>query len=479
MKRFHHYIILLASTSFLLSSCSVGKKYMRQDLAMPENFKNSDVVLTSDTLQLSWHKFVKDPLLTSLIEKALTKNTDVHVALLNMRQLELAYKQSRKGLLPTADLSVGANRTWLSSNSLNGSLSDQFIGKPYMDDYSATLRLSWEADIWGKAKMQKEEAMANFFGQKENLSALKTRVIVQVIQSYYNLIALDEQLKIAQKNVQLSDSTLDMIRLQYNSSLVSSLAVEQAEAQKKTAELLIPLAHQNRAVEENALSILCGGFPENIERTASLDDTIVGEGLAIAVPAELLSRRPDVRAAEYALVAATSRMGLAKAAMYPTISLTPSIGTNSIQFNKWFDLPGSIVKTIAGNITQPIFQKGALKTNYEISVIEREKIALQFKQSVMVAVSEVSDALAKIKHTEQRLQLIHAKSNALAKATADAALLYKSGMANYLEVITAQNNALQNDLERITVKREKLNAAIDLYRALGGGTDTLPSQNTP
>ncbi|MCS4163249.1 efflux transporter outer membrane subunit [Sphingobacterium sp. BIGb0116] len=478
MKKFHHYITIFASTTLLLSACSVGKKHTRQEIVIPENFKNSAVVLTSDTLQLSWRKFVQDPLLTSLIEKALSNNTDVNVALLNMQQLELAYKQSKKGLLPTADLSIGANRTWLSSNSLNGSLSDQFIGTPYMDDYSATLRLSWEADIWGKVKMQKEESLANFFGQKENLSALKTRVIVQVIQSYYNLIALDEQLKIAQRNVQLSDSTLNMIRLQYNSSLVSSLAVEQAEAQKKTAELLIPLAHQNMAVEENALSILCGGFPEDIQRTASLDDTIVGDGLATGVPAELLSRRPDVRAAEYAVVAATSRMGLAKAAMYPSISLTPSIGTNSIQFNKWFDLPGSIVKTIAGNIAQPIFQKGALKTNYEISVIEREKIALQFKQSVMVAVSEVSDALAKIKHTEQRLQLIHAKSNALAKATADAALLYKSGMANYLEVITAQNNALQNDLERITVKREKLNAAIDLYRALGGGTDALPP-NTP
>ena len=471
MKKFHHYITTFAASALLLSSCSVGEKYTRQEMVLPENFKNSAVVLTSDTLQLSWSKFVKDPLLTSLIEKALSNNTDVNVALLNMQQLELAYKQSKKGLLPTADLSIGANRTWLSSNSLNGSLSDQFIGTPYMDDYGAMLRISWEADIWGKARLQKEESMANFFGQKENLSALRTRIIVQVIQSYYNLIALDEQLKIAQKNVQLSDSTLRMIRLQYNSSVVSSLAVEQAEAQKKTAELLIPLAYQNMEVEENALSILCGSFPAHMRGTASLDDTIVGDGLATGVPAELLSRRPDVRAAEYAVAAATSRMGLAKAAMYPSLSLTPSIGTNSIQFNKWFDLPGSIVKTIAGNIAQPIFQKGALKTNYEISVIEREKIALQFKQAVMVAVSEVSDALAKIKHTEQRLQLIHAKSNALGKATADATLLYKSGMANYLEVINAQNNALQNDLEWITVKREMLNATIDLYRALGGGTD--------
>src|SRR5690606_9738677 len=160
----------------------------------------------------------------------------------------------------------------------------------------------------GKASMQKEEALANFFGQKENFSALKTRIIVQVIQSYYNLIALDEQLKIAQKNVQLSDSTLSMIRLQYNSALVSSLAVEQAEAQKKTAELLIPLAAQNIAIEENALSILCGDFPDKIQRSAVLDAAVIHQTFAAGVPAELLSRRPDVKAAEYAVVAANSRI---------------------------------------------------------------------------------------------------------------------------------------------------------------------------
>ncbi len=471
MKRFHPYIII-ASTTILLASCSLGKKYARQELELPSEFRNNEVLLTADTLALSWHSFVKDPDLTALIERALLKNADVSVALLNMKQLELAYKQSKKGLLPTLDFNLGANRTWLSTNSLNGSLSDQFIGTSYMDDYSATLRLSWEADIWGKASMQKEEALANFFGQKENFSALKTRIIVQVIQSYYNLIALDEQLKIAQKNVQLSDSTLSMIRLQYNSALVSSLAVEQAEAQKKTAELLIPLAAQNIAIEENALSILCGDFPDKIQRSAVLDAAVIHQTFAAGVPAELLSRRPDVKAAEYAVVAANSRIGLAKAAMYPSISLTPSIGTNSFQFKSWFDLPGSIVKTLAGNITQPIFQKGALKTNYDVSVIERDKLATQFKQTVLLAVSEVSDALAKIKHTEERLQLLEAKSSSLAKATADAGLLYKNGMANYLEVITAQNNALQNDLEHITVKRDKINALTELYRALGGGNDS-------
>lgn len=438
---------------------------------MPESFRGVVPALTSDTIILPWTDFVKDPLLVQLVRKALQKNNDISIALLNMQQLERSYKQAKRGLLPTLDADVSASRTWLSKNSLNGSLSDQFLGTPYMDDYNASLRLSWEVDIWGKARLQKEAALAAFFSQKDNMNALKTRIIVQVIQAYYNLLTLDEQKKVAERNVALSDSTLMMIRLQYNSAQVSSLAVLQAEAQKKTAELLVPAALQGIAVEENALSILCGDFPAAIERAAGLDALLTEEILPAGVPAALLSRRPDVRAAEYSVVVANSRTGLAKIAMYPSFSLSPSVGANSFKFSTWFDLPGSLIKTIAGNLTQPIFQKRALKTSYEIAKLEQEKAAVQFRQTVMMAVGEVSDALVKVKYATERLQLVEAKTTSLSKATADALLLYKSGMANYLEVITAQNNALQNELEQISIKREKLNALTDLYRSLGGGAD--------
>jgi outer membrane protein TolC len=144
--------------------------------------------------------FFKEPQLVGLIEKALAKNNDVSVAVLTIRQLDLNYQQAKLGLYPNLDFSLGANRTWLSKNSLNGSLSEQFLGTAYMDDYSATVRLSWEADIWGKAKNHKESALAEYFMQKENLSALKTRLIAQVAQAYFNLLTLDEQLAVAQKN---------------------------------------------------------------------------------------------------------------------------------------------------------------------------------------------------------------------------------------------------------------------------------------
>ena len=457
-------------TGAIMTSCVVGKKYSRTELNAPEKFRE-EVAVTGDTVLLPWKNYYKDPLLVALIEKALVKNNEVIIAMKSMEQLDLSYKQAKLSLLPTLDFDAGASRSYQSKNSLNGSLSAQFIGKDYMDDYSANLRLSWEVDIWGKAAMQKRDAKAAYFAQKENLSALKTRIIVQVAQSYYNLLGLDEQLKIAEKNIELSTNTLNMMQLQYESGSISSLAVNQTEAQKKTAELLVPLAKANIAVQENALQILCGEYPDKIERAGNIDAAEVSVLFPAGIPASLLSRRPDVKASEYAVMSANAKTGLAKATMYPTLSLNPSIGVNSFEFENWFNFPGSVTKTIAANLAQPIFRKKALRTAYEVAVIEQEKAVVQFKQSFITAVGEVNDAMSRLKYADERMILAKDKAGSLDKATSDASLLYKSGMANYLEVIAAQNSSLQNELDLVTIKLEKLNAAINLYRALGGGVE--------
>ena len=461
---------MVVFSGMILTSCVVGKKYSRTELNAPEKYRE-ELTVTGDTILHSWKTYYKDPLLVDLIEKALVKNNEVLIAVKSMEQLDLSYKQAKLSLLPTLDFDAAATRSYLSKNSLNGSLSAQFTSKDYMDDYSANLRMSWEVDIWGKAAMQKRDAKAAYFAQKENLSALKTRIIVQVAQSYYNLLGLDEQLKIAQKNIELSDSTLQMMKLQYNSGSISSLAVNQTEAQKKTAELLVPLAKANIAVQENALQILCGEYPNTITRSGNLNVDEFAFEMPAGIPASLLSRRPDVKASEYAVMSATAKTGLAKATMYPTLSLSPSIGINSFEFDTWFNFPGSVTKNIAANLAQPIFQKKALRTAYEVAVLEQEKAVVQFKQSFITAVGEVSDAMSQLKYADERIKLSEEKASSLEKATSDASLLYKSGMANYLEVITAQNSALQNDLDVVAIKLEKLNAAINLYRALGGGVE--------
>ncbi|KFF28182.1 efflux transporter outer membrane subunit [Chryseobacterium vrystaatense] len=471
MKLFNIKNILVSgAVATLMVSCTVGKPYTRTDMEAPAAYRES-VQVTGDTIILPWKTFFKDPKLKELIEKALTRNNEVAVAIKNIEQLDLAYKQAKNALLPTLDFSAGANRSWASKNSLNGSLNEQFTGNKYIDDFSASLRLSWEVDIWGKSKMQKESAAAGYFEQKENLNAVKSRIVVQVAQAYYNLISLDEQLKIAEENIELSNSTLSMMNLQFKAGQINSLAVQQSEAQKKTAELLIPLAKQNISVQENALSILCGEYPGRIERTGTLQQMIPENKLSEGLPAQLLSRRPDLKAAEFNVISLNSKTGLAKAAMYPSISLSPQIGLNSNQFNSWFDLPGSITKTLAANLAAPIFQKKELKTAYETAVIEQEKAVMNFKQSLMTAVGEVSDAMVKSKGSSERLELLEQRTAILDKGINDALKLYKSGMATYLEVITAQNNKLQNDLEAVNVTLEKLNAEVELYRALGGGVN--------
>jgi len=452
-----------------LSSCVVGKKYSKPQLGIPDEYRMQST-LTGDTTLLEWKAFFKDPLLTGLIDSALLRNNDVNTAILTMEQLDLSFKQAKLSILPSLNFLTSANRNYLSKSSLNGSLAGQVTGTTYLDDYSSSLSLSWEADIWGKAAMRKAGAQAEYMGQRENIRAIKTRIIAQVAQAYYNLISLDEQLEIANKNVLLSDSTLNILNLQFSSGQVNSLAVEQVRAQKNTAELLVPLMKQNMEIQENALSILCGKYPDAIKRAGHLQ--VPAENpFSAGIPAKLLSRRPDVKVAEFAVMSANAKTGLAKAAMYPSINITAQSGANSFKASSWFNIPASLFHTLGANLTQPIFQQKELSTNYKVAQLEQEKSVVQFRQVVLTAVGEVSDALSQSKHANERMEIVSRRTASLNKAGNDALLLYKSGMATYLEVITAQNNSLQNDLEAISIRRDKFNAITDLYRSLGGGLE--------
>lgn len=450
-----------------LSSCVVGKKYEKPVVGIPEQYR-SPVTLTGDTTLLDWKVFFKDPLLVNLIDSALQRNHEIGTATLTLEQLDLSLKQAKLSLLPTLNLVSSATRNYLSKNSLNGSLAGQVTGGSFLDDYSASLSLSWEADIWGKAAMRQGGAKAEYLGQIENIRAVKTRIIAQIAQAYYNLIGLDEQLKIADQNVSLSDSTLAMVNLQFSVGQINSLAVEQIKAQKNTAELLVPLTRENIQIQENSLSILCGRYPDSVQRAGQLQ-LPASDSFAAGVPTQLLSRRPDVKAAEFALMSAYAKTGLAKAAMYPSFSITAQSGANSFKASSWFNLPASLFHNLGTNLTQPIFQRKELSTNYKVTQLEQEKSVIQYKQTILNAVAEVSNALSQSAHTDERLAIISRKTASLNKASTDALMLYKSGMATYLEVITAQNNSLQNDLEAVTIKRDKLTALTDLYRALGGG----------
>ena len=466
-KRIHISLTLLAILA--LSACKLSKDISKPDAALPANFRNSNTEDTANIANIKWQDFFTQSSLQKLISTAITNNFDMQTALKNIEAANLVLAQTKYAYLPDARLQIGANINRPSDNSLNGISLSQFLGQSYIEDYSTSIGLSWEADIWGKIKNQKAAALAAYLQTNEAKKAIQTNLVSSISQGYYNLLMLDQQLQIAKKNVLLSDSTLRIAQLQLKAGEVTQLAVEQVEAQKLVAAQLVPQFEQAILLQENALSILTGVLPDKIERNENLTAITIPATTATGIPADVLAKRPDIKTQELALQIANANVGITKAAMYPSLTITANAGINAFKASNWFNIPASLFGAASGGITQPLFQRKQLRTQYEVAKVNREKVVIQFRQSVLNAVGEVSDALAKVEKLKEQQRIIDQRQNTLANAIKNADLLFKNGMANYLEVITAQSNVLQNELQAATIKRSQLAANVELYKALGGG----------
>jgi len=460
---------LLALMLLQLGACKVTKDISATNLPVPETYRNATSADTSNIATIQWKDFFTDTNLQKIIDTAVIKNYDMQVTLKNIEAAQLIVKQSKLGYWPDARLQAGATISRPSDNSLNGLSLSQFLGKSYVEDYSISASLSWEADIWGKIKNQKAKALAEYLQTTEARKMIQTNLVANIAKGYYNLLMLDAQVAIANKNLLLNDSTLRIIKLQYQAGQVTALAVQQAEAQRLVAAQLIPSLQQSIAIQENALSVLTGLAPAAIARQQTTDHVIFPGDLSTGIPAALLGNRPDVRSYELALNIANAKTGITKANMYPKLGITASGGINSFKLSNWFNIPASLFAVAAGSVAQPLFERKQLKTQYEIAKIERERTVIQFRQSVLTAVGEVSDALVKTEKIKEQQTVAGSRVQTLQQAVSNADLLFRNGMANYLEVITAQSNVLQGELELALLQRESINAVIELYKALGGG----------
>ncbi|MDN3548120.1 TolC family protein [Mucilaginibacter aquaedulcis] len=471
MKRYINPYSVLILLAVFISACKVSKDVATPKPELPVAFRNSATTADSSSIaDVQWKNFFTDATLQKLIDSAIARNYDMQIAIKNIEASQLLFKQVKWNYVPELNLNVTANTNRPSDNSVTGlSLTQYNIGTKHIEDYNANLGLTWEADIWGKIRNQSRSALAQYLQTNEAKKAIQTNLVAGVSQGYYNLLMLDAQLEIAQKNVKLNDSTLRIIRLQFDAGQVTQLAVQQAEAQQLSAAQLVPGFERDIAIQENAIKILTGALPDKVERTARLDEVTIPENLSAGVPSAIVSRRPDVKTAELALNVANANVGIAQANMYPSLTITANGGLNTFRASNWFTVPASLFGTVAGAITQPLLQHRQLKTQYKVALVDREKTVLQFRQSVLNAVGEVSDALVRIEKLKTQQTIIANRVSTLEKATNNANLLFSNGQATYLEVITAQSNVLQSELDLATVKNARLNAMSDLYRSLGGG----------
>ncbi|WP_292010598.1 efflux transporter outer membrane subunit [Chryseobacterium sp.] len=461
------YIALVSGT---LASCTV-QKYEQPKLEMPEAFRNDDISAVDENIaKISYKDFFKDPVLVGLIDKAMAKNNDLQVALKQIEFASLAYTQSKWGNVPVINATIGnASISRPSDNSMNGMMAGQFMGKKYTEDYTTSVNISWEADIWGKIGGKKEEALAEYLKTQEAAKAVKTSLVASVVQGYYNLLMLDTQLEITKSNLEYSETTLKYLTKQYEVGLTTALAVQQQEITRDQILKSIPAIESSIATQENAISLLTGSMPDKVERQSGLDHIQTPDTITSGIPSELLSYRPDVKSSELDFRKSIASVHVAKMSMYPSFSITAQGGLNAFKASNWFNIPGSLFGSLAGTLAQPILNGKQLKTQYEQAKVLSEQSEINFKQSVLKAVGEVSDALVQIEKLEEQQVIAEGLVKKSDEAVKKADILFKYNSATYVEVILAQTNKLQAELDLASLKAQRLNAITTLYRSVGGG----------
>lgn len=448
-----------------LSACSPVKEYRRPDPQLPAAYPGQ-AEAGKEMAAVPYRKFFADPDLLELIDSAVENNHDLSIAMKNIDYAGKSLDVAKLWFLPAVDFSATESYSRASENSSAASKGQERTSR----NYTAQLNVSWEADIWAKLRNAKKAAVAEYLRSADAARAVRTTLVSDVAQGYWNLKMLDAEIGITKRNIALADTTLSMMRLQFDAGNVTSLAVDQQNAQLLSARLTLPKLEASRTAQENALSILAGRMPGTpVKRSQGYKPFAMPDSLGAGVPLALLRNRPDVRAAEESLMEAHALTGVNKALMYPSLSVTAQGGLNAIESSKWFSTPGSLFDALQGSLTQPIFRHGQLKAQYEQSKIRRDQAELTFRKTLLVAVGEVSNALTQVDKTGEEETFAEARVAALRKAASNSRLLFQSGMATYLEVIAADSSLLQSELELADVQRSRLSAIADLYRAVGGG----------
>lgn len=458
--------ILLVMTVVLLSACSVTKKYERPTtLKTDQLYRDQASADTTTIADMPWQSVFKDEKLNALIQKALDQNLNLKNAIENIVQARASLLQSKLAYYPTLQLDANATHTKQSEAGLNFPAGINI--NTLTTTYKLGLSTSWEADIWGKLSSSKRAALASYLATDAAKQAVQTQLISDIANNYFLLLAYDKQLKITQETLESRIKNVETIKALKEGAIVTGAAVVQSEANQHAAEVLIPDLKQSIRETENALNILLGQAPGPIER-GELGTQIIPENIAVGMPSQLLQNRPDVRQAEFNFRVAFESTNLAKTYFYPSLTLTASGGFSNLELKDFFS--NSIFYSIIGGLTQPIFNQGRNKLRLTTAQSQQLQAYNDFQQSLLTAGQEVSNALYAYQMAVEKEDSRTKQIEALEKAVDfTQQLLEYSSATNYTDVLTSEQNLLAAQLSGINDNLQKLQAVVNLYRALGGG----------
>lgn len=454
--------VLLVAVSFLMQSCFVAKNYEAPKVATENLYRTEQAIDSSSIAMVSWDKLFSDAYLQGYIKEGLQNNLDMQIALQNMSAAEAMMKQGKAGYFPT----LGLNTTWTHQEfSKNSQFGRIFNGS--LDQYEMSAKLSWEADIWGKIRSNKRASVAQYLQTEAAKQAVQTELIANIASLYYQILATDSQIKVVTKTIENRNKSVEVIKALKESGSVNEVAVQQTEAQQYATEIILKDLQYNLKVLENSFSQLLGKPSGSVVRS-TFEEQQMDADVKTGLPAYLLSKRPDLVAAELNFRNTFELTNVARSYFYPSLTLNATGGLQSLELKDWFSTKSIFANVITG-LAQPIFNQRQNKTRLEVAKANQQKAYFQYEKALLVAGKEVSDALASYENESDKLTIRKKQLDALNNAADYSDELLQYGLVNYLEVLTAKDNALNTEINYIDNKYKQMNAVITLYKALGGG----------
>lgn len=465
----------LLIASLLFSGCKTTNNTSSDTAFEPIPSNYPERKDSSNSASMNWRQYFRDSTLSSLIDTALKNNFDLRMAMQRIEASRANIRFANAALIPTINptFSVAQRKFGLytmdGAGNITTEITDGQIVPIHLRDFYLGLQSSWEIDIWGKLRNRKKATVARYLASVEGKNLVTSNLVSEVAMTYYDLLALDQELEIILENIQLQDSALSIVRLQKQTGMTNELAVKQFEAQLLQSKILKKEVLQQILETENRMNFLLGRYPQPILRDKSKFDEPLTVQTNTGVPSDLLRNRPDIRQAEFSLAASKADVKAARAAFYPSLNITGTYGFQAFKTGFLFNTPESVAYTILGGLTAPLINRNAIKAEFRSSTALQREALFNYQQSIINGYVEVYNEMSRIRRLQEIQELRSSEVNVLTQSVDASSELFRTGRATYLEVLLTQRNRLDSRLQLVDAKRRQYFATVNIYKALGGG----------
>lgn len=471
MKLPAKYILLVGSIVWL-GACKVPAISSKQEnTSVPVGYTSSQD--TSNLAKLPWREYFTDPNLIALIDTALQNNQELNMMLQEIEMSKNEIMQRKGEYKPFVNLRAGAAAVRAGKYTWDGFSEEDLKANPdkgpkYIGDFMTGAFFSWELDVWKKLRNATKSAVINYSSAVEGRNFMVTHLIAEIAGSYYELMALDNQLEIVQQNISLQSNVLKIIKQQKEAAKVTQLAVNRFEAQLLNTQNLRYEIQQQITETENRIRFLTGKYTTTVPRNAALFNTMPMEELKTGIPSQLLTNRPDIRQAELDIAAAKLNVQVARANFYPSFNMQAGLGFQA--FNPLYLIrPASILYNLAGDMVAPLVNKNAITAAYYNANAQQIQSVYKYEQTVLNAYTEVLNQMAKAENFKSSYEMKLKEVDILLQSVAISNNLFNSARADYMEVLLTQKEALESKMQLIEIRMKQLSARVNIYKALGGG----------